>query len=197
MKLPTIAAVLLGALTASPAAAAPIFTQDGVADDGTITAEYRFEEPGVPDFGRRVRFSLQFDDAVQLSPIFASTTYYWFYTDFDEYNEVDIPGVYSLLPADYGPLTDLTFRLPLNPSVADANAWYSDLVLNGETATSYSLFLNANVVSDGPVGYRLSIAYVPEPSVWALLILGFGAVGFAMRQRPARLTCHRNTARLC
>lgn len=30
-------------------------------------------------------------------------------------------------------------------------------------------------------------AAVPEPSVWALLVLGFGALGAAMRRRPAKL----------
>lgn len=34
--------------------------------------------------------------------------------------------------------------------------------------------------------YRASFAAVPEPSTWALLIAGFGAVGAAMRRRRAR-----------
>lgn len=31
--------------------------------------------------------------------------------------------------------------------------------------------------------YRITIAPVPEPSTWALLIVGFGGVGYAMRRR--------------
>jgi len=35
-------------------------------------------------------------------------------------------------------------------------------------------------------GYRIKIATVPEPSTWALMILGMGAIGAALRVRPAR-----------
>ncbi|MEG8037972.1 FxDxF family PEP-CTERM protein [Sphingomonas sp. LR60] len=36
----------------------------------------------------------------------------------------------------------------------------------------------------GNVAFRASAA-VPEPGTWALMILGFGIVGYAMRRRPA------------
>lgn len=32
----------------------------------------------------------------------------------------------------------------------------------------------------------LPIAAVPEPATWAMMVIGFGAVGFAMRRRPAK-----------
>ena len=32
----------------------------------------------------------------------------------------------------------------------------------------------------------LAVAAVPEPSTWAMLIIGFGAIGFALRARRAR-----------
>ena len=35
----------------------------------------------------------------------------------------------------------------------------------------------------GPALDNVSIAAVPEPEVWAMLLLGFGAVGFQMRRR--------------
>ena len=33
---------------------------------------------------------------------------------------------------------------------------------------------------------------VPEPAIWALLILGFGAIGALMRSRSNRLLLHSN-----
>ena len=36
------------------------------------------------------------------------------------------------------------------------------------------------------VGFDIRAIGVPEPSAWALLILGFGAIGCAMRRKPAR-----------
>ncbi len=39
------------------------------------------------------------------------------------------------------------------------------------------------------IGYRITatyLAHVPEPATWALMILGFGAVGAALRRAPRR-----------
>ena len=44
---------------------------------------------------------------------------------------------------------------------------------------------NVGVILDD---VSLSIAAVPEPSVWAMMILGFGAVGAAIRRRKATAT---------
>ena len=35
---------------------------------------------------------------------------------------------------------------------------------------------------------NLAINPVPEPGTWAMMLLGFGAVGFAMRRRKQKLT---------
>ena len=35
------------------------------------------------------------------------------------------------------------------------------------------------------VAIRMTATAVPEPSTWAMMLIGFGAVGHAMRRRPA------------
>lgn len=42
---------------------------------------------------------------------------------------------------------------------------------------------NAGNYSNDSTGVNLTVAAIPEPSTWALLILGFGAVGAAQRRR--------------
>jgi hypothetical protein len=88
-----------------------------------------------------------------------------------------------------------TNLFPGNDTDAGAN-----MLLNpGETSATF-LFrvFNANAfrpgtftAQDGVVvqGVGFSPAAVPEPGTWAMMLLGFGAVGFAMRRRrPALLT---------
>lgn len=38
------------------------------------------------------------------------------------------------------------------------------------------------------IGGQLALTAVPEPSTWAMFILGFGALGFTMRRRNAKVT---------
>jgi hypothetical protein len=40
-------------------------------------------------------------------------------------------------------------------------------------------------IAGGEGSFSISYAAIPEPASWALLILGFGAVGAAQRRRPA------------
>ncbi|MES2492168.1 MAG: PEPxxWA-CTERM sorting domain-containing protein [Pseudomonadota bacterium] len=42
----------------------------------------------------------------------------------------------------------------------------------------------------GAGGYRFSVAAVPEPATWALMVLGFGAIGAAMRRRGTVKAVH-------
>lgn len=46
-------------------------------------------------------------------------------------------------------------------------------------------FIYDDYLGDNRGGISLSVAGVPEPATWALMILGFGAVGGAMRRRSA------------
>ena len=48
------------------------------------------------------------------------------------------------------------------------------------TTSNGSSFLSARVM--------LSDTAVPEPTIWAMMLFGFGAIGFAMRRRREKLT---------
>lgn len=88
--------------------------------------------------------------------------------------------------------TDLaTLTIPAN----QAGIWFGlSTNFNSGTATSVQLSLiNANTVRQGndfaiddiSLSTRSIVNGIPEPKSWALLILGFGAVGAAMRRRRA------------
>lgn len=49
--------------------------------------------------------------------------------------------------------------------------------------TNVGFFLYDDVLSDNRGGVSIAVAAVPEPTTWGMMILGFGAVGFAMRRR--------------
>lgn len=73
-------------------------------------------------------------------------------------------------------------------TVTDANGdetWALDpsVVL---TAGMHTIYVNGSVVGssgDGSYSGVINLAAVPEPATWAMMLLGFGAVGFAMRRR--------------
>ena len=53
-------------------------------------------------------------------------------------------------------------------------------------ASQYTLSINGNNSGAGSLGGSITIrqaAAVPEPATWAMMLVGFGAVGFAMRRR--------------
>lgn len=50
-------------------------------------------------------------------------------------------------------------------------------------AGTYQLTISGNNNSTGSLGGTVTINAVPEPGTWAMMLLGFGAAGFAMRRR--------------
>lgn len=101
-----------------------------------------------------------------------------------DYGSIDTYNSLELL-FDTGPSEVYTGAQLAGPP---ANGDQSSLATNGRVAIS---------TGDGRsfTGFRLSstqnsfeidnIAAVPEPSTWAFMLVGFGAVGYAMRRRPA------------
>lgn len=100
-------------------------------------------------------------------------------------------GTYGYESSFYGNATfgfnanALGFNIPNVPSgfgPTDFTLWF--IADNAGTATfAFQDLGNDNV---GIVIDNVSLAVVPEPSAWALMILGFGAVGAAARRRKGR-----------
>ncbi len=65
--------------------------------------------------------------------------------------------------------------------------YVSNVISAGSNLFSISGTSGANASYSGTV----NVAAVPEPSSWALLFIGFGAVGFAMRGRNRSLMLQR------
>jgi hypothetical protein len=93
---------------------------------------------------------------------------------------------------DGGPANDLqTLTIPLTP----AGVWYGlSTSFNSGGATSATLSLiNANTelagndfaLDDVFLGTQSSV--VPEPATWAMMLVGFGGIGFQMRRKRAVL----------
>lgn len=81
-------------------------------------------------------------------------------------------------------LTDgvTNYALSLLYSVGSLESWgLNDTVLGPGT---YELVINGNNNGTGSLGGTITIQQaVPEPATWAMMLLGFGAVGFALRRR--------------
>lgn len=84
------------------------------------------------------------------------------------------------LTAAYGSLVDTTNPLAFQFVGAGLSTFYTV----GSTGTlSLSYFDSNNFDNTGSITFKL--AAVPEPASWALMIMGFGAVGAALRRRSA------------
>jgi hypothetical protein len=59
-------------------------------------------------------------------------------------------------------------------------------------AGSYSFTITGNCAGGCPAGFAVRLdtapAAVPEPATWAMLVLGFGLIGAAMRRRSVKVT---------
>ncbi|KQT34617.1 hypothetical protein ASG29_00090 [Sphingomonas sp. Leaf412] len=55
-------------------------------------------------------------------------------------------------------------------------------------AGAHQILVRGSAGVDGQYTGTLSLAGVPEPTTWALMILGMGAIGGAMRRRAAKTT---------
>lgn len=74
---------------------------------------------------------------------------------------------------------------PANATVFSSPVGFTGFV-TGSNTLIFSMFNGSAVVN--PSGLNVDAAFtasaVPEPGTWMLMLLGFGAIGFAMRYRP-------------
>ncbi|WP_419808766.1 FxDxF family PEP-CTERM protein [Sphingomonas sp.] len=180
MKHLALAATALTLTIAAPAAAQTY--AGGTANYTGIGAD-----PAYPD---------QTFDIVDFTPI-AGT-----YAGPGTYNINDVTftiGLNRVSPAPFGGVFTLTGTLNGSPVSYDVN--YS-----GTINTADSITLGGNYLNIGGTGVHINpltlgggigtyegilsatVGGVPEPATWALMILGFGAVGFALRRRTAGST---------
>ena len=105
----------------------------------------------------------------------------------------DLAGVYSLTLSTSSLSVDFTSAILSGPGGpfelikefdnGIAEFWnLSSLFLEAGT---YQLTINGNNSSTGSLGGTVTINAVPEPGTWAMMLLGFGAAGYAMRRRRA------------
>jgi hypothetical protein len=93
----------------------------------------------------------------------------------------DVAGVSSFYVG--GPLRPV---LTPHPEWFDSN--YSKLEISGIAPGTYTFSITGDGAGGLPAGIYLSATDIPEAATWAMLITGFGLVGFAARRRQTALT---------
>jgi hypothetical protein len=75
-------------------------------------------------------------------------------------------------------------------SLAAADAFFDDNVLNlGAVSGVSDIMFSYNLVAGGAGGYGMDLAFggaVPEPSTWAMMLIGFGGIGIAAARRAGK-----------
>ena len=162
-------------------------TRDGA--DGSLSFTTRLDDPefrvdntvstvrGKPEFtggdgaltGQEVSFDITFNDAVTLD-----ADHFFFRP------EVELAdGSFFWLSSAFPVVS------PGTPFAPDRQAW----IRNDALAPDWTR-IGADVTHQGPFNMSFSLRGVsgaPEPAAWALMIVGFGAVGSALRRRRAAL----------
>jgi hypothetical protein len=99
-----------------------------------------------------------------------------------------------------GTATSVTFNITdnegqlftfANLALGNGENFFGFQGINNETIRTVSATLNGGGVQDFRQirldGFAATSA-VPEPTTWAMMLVGFGAVGYSMRKRPSRKT---------
>lgn len=203
-------AALATALVAAPASAAVVFTTTWELDqvpDGPAAGTYKiYNNPpttSVAGWTPETQIELQNNVAGSPSPV-GGKVFAELDADFNSsMSRIIGPGTYDLSFL-YSPRPGVGFGsngilVSLNGSelgqisatgLSGGNTAWSTIVMQRFTVGSNStLTFTANGTSDSLGGYidNITLAAVPEPTTWALFILGFGAIGYAMRRRSSKV----------
>ena len=75
-------------------------------------------------------------------------------------------------------------------SLAAADAFFADDVINlGSVSGAAEITFAYDLVAGGSGGYGMDLAFggaVPEPSTWAMMLIGFGGLGYAGLRRAGK-----------
>lgn len=202
MKIVAPAAALILALTSSGALAAPIITFNqgsGTTVPGTTVFE-DFEGYATGASIGTNAFALNSNSGIGARPAFGSTGNYGSVLGGGSYSVAFNPSkvfsfvlgsldTYNSLTLQFADLTSITYSGTgivggLPPANGDQGAAYTNGVV------SYSIgggspIVGALFASDTNSFEfdNLANSAVPEPATWAMLLLGFGGIGFAARRR--------------
>ena len=142
------------------------------AKDGSYSIDLAGNEPGT--------ISQTFDTV-------AGTTYqvfYWLSGNPDGGNEVKSGSVSAMIDGDV-----VTQAFLSNSGLSHENmaySLYSFFFTADSEMTTLSFMSGPDEGPYGPVLDLVSVAAVPEPATWAMMLIGFGGIGFAMRRRRRR-----------
>lgn len=102
------------------------------------------------------------------------------------YTTNDVDGAY-FDPAGYTINGNLFQLSPASSASGFSGGGTVSLVLNA--GDNYGFYVNSVDSAYGRGDIAVTAA-VPEPATWALMLVGFGAVGYAMRKRPTVRVSH-------
>lgn len=186
MKKMVLAAALLGCSLASPTLAQTVVDVDGVANsslDGLNAKTVSFG-PGTYSYtftaGAYTAFS-RFSGESGCNALGAQCV-----QGFENSVRLLINGSTILFgdgaaSGGLGPQSTGGYYASAAQSLANAGKYVGTFTLTAPTSIGF--FIYDDVLSDNRGGVSVAVASVPEPASWALMLAGFGAVGFAMRRR--------------
>ena len=101
----------------------------------------------------------------------------------------DVANLYPVSPPTVVVTVNGVVTGPSSYTPSDTGVWHQETFTFTPTSTGWASvgFADFNLVAGGN-DFAVSGLSVPEPATWAMLILGLGALGVALRRRPAAVT---------
>ena len=138
-----------------------------------------------PDQGTTANFTFEFSEPVSNLYVYAIyEVAYSFESDIDSTGDVFLDSEFAFSQAASSTLAQFTLNFPRGGRFYGEDIFGNGRGIGRGSFSYVGGSFGLNFDSDSPrVGLRITSAYVPEPATWAMLILGFGAIGAAMRSR--------------